>query len=56
MEEKITATCPRCHGMRGHFRDGQFMPCIKCRTKGKIVVTSMAEKRRIERHGKRSDV
>lgn len=41
--------CPRCKGLIGHWRDGTWYPCITCKTKGKIKVTSEAEARRITR-------
>jgi hypothetical protein len=48
MPNRIEVECPRCRGMRGHMRDGIFISCITCQTKGKIMVASQAEARRVE--------
>lgn len=47
--ERLEKECPRCKGERGHFRDGVFIPCITCKTRGVVKVASNAEFRRIER-------
>ena len=50
--ERIEKECPRCKGERGFWSKrlaGMWTPCITCKTKGKVVVSSMAEFRRLER-------
>ncbi len=48
--ERISKECPRCKGERGWWDCfGRWNPCITCRTKGTVLVSSEAEFRRLER-------
>ena len=59
---RIEKECPRCEGERGFWvvtkdgirfksdkPEGIWQPCITCKTKGTVLVSSEAEFRRMER-------